>query len=316
MTQAPARATPPAFPRLPYTGRALDRAAGQRGDGAWLDGVRTRPGTRLVPLWRDRCLVTAAGAGPVTLPLAGAADLLAAADPPVFLGLDDSGAGVFAADLSALDEAVAAALAGAAATADTRSLFAVLDADQATALAYARGLLRWHRDQQFCGRCGAQARPGQAGHQRTCTGAGCGKLLFPRIEPAVITLVEAPAGPPRCLLARPATGPDGVWSLIAGFVDVGEGLEDAVRREVAEETGVSVGQVRYLGSQAWPYPAGLMIGFRAVATGEAITVDQAEVAEARWVTRPELAAYLGERPRRYRDSIGLYLLEGWLEEAG
>jgi NAD+ diphosphatase len=305
---------PPARQRLPYTGLALDRAAGQRGDGAWLDAVRARAGSRLLPLWRDRCMVTGTGAGPVTLPLDRAADLLAAAAPPVFLGLDADGDGVFAADLSALDETAATALAGAAAAVDTRSLFATLDADQATALAYARGLLRWHRDQQFCGRCGAPSRPDPAGHQRTCTGADCGKLLFPRIEPAVITLVEAPGGPPRCLLARPAGGPDGVWSLIAGFVDVGEGLEDAVRREVAEEAGVSVGEVRYLGSQAWPYPAGLMVGFRAVATAEAITPDLAEVAEARWVTRPELAAYLGERPRRYRDSIGLYLLEGWLKE--
>ncbi len=335
--QRPAGPAPdwPREPPLAYNGLAIDRAAGRRGDEAWLRDIARRPGSQLLALWRDKCLVDASGQQPVVIsmsdagPLGGAllgaqaraGALATAAAPdgaagrrePVFLGLDGS-AGVFAVDLSDLDEAAAAKLAGAAAAVDTRKLFAVLGAQRAAALAYARGLLRWHRDQRFCGACGAPSVPGDGGHQRTCT--GCGRLLFPRIEPAVIVVVEAPGAPPRCLLGRPAGAEPGAFALIAGFVDIGESLEDAVRREVAEEAGVPVGEVRYAGSQAWPYPAGLMVGFRARATGEAIRVDEHELAEARWFTRADLAAHLSARPRTHRDSIGSYLLDAWLAQGG
>ena len=317
---------PPGEPPLPYNGLALDRAAGRRGDETWLRGVARRPGSRLLALWRDRCLVDSAGA-PVMIAMAGAGRLRGEYDgdgggsgpdgppSPVFLGLDGA-AGVFAADLSGLAEAAATALAGASAAVDTRQLFTALDAQAAAELAYARGLLRWHRDQRFCGACGAPSRSEHGGHQRACTGPGCGKLLFPRIEPAVITVVEAPGPPPRCLLGRHAGAPAGAFALIAGFVDIGESLEDAVRREAAEEAGVAVGEVRYAGSQAWPYPAGLMAGFRARATGEEIAVDGDELVEARWFTRAELAAHRAARPRTHGDSIGTYLLEAWLAEGG
>lgn len=147
-------------------------------------------------------------------------------------------------------------------------------------------------------------------------GSGCGRLLFPRIEPAVIVVVEAPGAPPRCLLGRHRGAAAGAFALIAGFVDIGESLEDAVRREVAEEAGVPVGEVRYQGSQAWPYPAGIMVGFRARATSEVIAVDHDELTEARWFTRAGLAAHRAARPRTHGDSIGTHLLDAWLAEGG
>lgn len=299
-------------PPLPYNGLAFDRAAGRRGDETWLRGIARQPGSRLFTLWRDSCLVDASG-GPVMIAMAAAGSLLRGGRAPVFLGLDGEAA-VFAVDLSDLDEAAAARLAGASAAVHTRQLFTVLDAQSAAALAYARGLLRWHRDQRFCGVCGALSEAGHGGHQRTCTGPGCGRLLFPRIEPAVITVVEAPGAPPRCLLGRHRGAAAGAYALIAGFVDIGESLEDAVRREVAEEAGVGVGEVRYIGSQAWPYPAGIMVGFRARATGEQIAVDGDELVEARWFTRAALAAHRAARPRTHGDSIGTYLLDAWLAE--
>jgi NAD+ diphosphatase len=303
-------------PPLPYNGLALDRGAGRRADEDWLHGIAGHPGSRMLALWRDKALVGGSGREPVTIAMADAGALAGDGRPaPVFLGLDGE-AGVFAIDLSALDEAAAARLAGASAAVDTRQLFAALDAQQAAALAYARGLLRWHRDQQFCGACGAPSAAREGGHHRACTRPECGRLHFPKIEPAVIVVVQAPGAPPRCLLGRHRGAPAGAYALIAGFVDIGESLEDAVRREVAEETGVGVREVRYQASQAWPYPAGIMVGFRALATSAVITVDQDELTEARWFTRAELTAHRAARPRTHADSIGTYLLDAWLAEGG
>ena len=139
-----------------------------------------------------------------------------------------------------------------------------------------------------------------------CRDNRCGKLLFPRIEPAVIVLVEAPGAPRRCLLGRHQGAAAGVYATLAGFVEIGESLEDAVRREVAEEAGVQVGAVTYQASQAWPFPAGLMVGFRARAISAAIAADHHELAEARWFTRDELceqAAGSGPRSLFNQDSI-------------
>ena len=154
---------------------------------------------------------------------------------------------------------------------------------------------------------------GGGGHVRTCTGGECGRLLFPRIEPAIIVLIEAPGAPERCLLARHAGAPEGSYSTLAGFVEVGETLEDAVRREMAEEAGVTVTDVTYQGSQAWPFPAGLMVGFRATAASEEVRVDGVELLEARWFTRAELRERVAAGRRLGRvDSIDHRLLGDWL----
>jgi len=299
---------------VPYAGLRLDRAAGQREDPAWIAGLAADPRARVRPFWRDQCLV--AGEPPVPLELRAGA--IGDAEPArlVLLGLD-GGAPDFAVDLSDLALADAMRTTGADAVADVRSLFAGLAARQAGALAYARGLLHWNRQQRYCGRCGAPTRPRDAGHVRACTNGECGALLFPRIEPAIITLIETEAAPRRCLLARHRAAKAGGYSLLAGFVEVGESLEDAVRREIFEEAGVTLRDVAYAGSQPWPFPAGLMIGFRASVTDDAISVDGTEILDARWFTREELRDYatatgwLG-RP----DSIDRVLLTTWLAEGG
>ncbi|GAA3050782.1 NAD(+) diphosphatase [Actinokineospora globicatena] len=272
---------------LPYSGMALDRAGARRTDAAWLDTLR--PHGHALAFWRDRCLVR--DGRPVRT---------AATDDAVFLGLDGD-TGLFARDLSEMDEEAALAAAGADTAADIRGLFADLGPEDATRLAYARGLLHWRRNQRFCGACGSAAVDSHAGHVRKCS--GCGKLLFPRIEPAVIVLVEHED---RCLLGR-HRGARG-FSTLAGFVEIGESLEDAVRREVAEESGVAVGAVEYLASQAWPFPSGLMLGFRAEAVSPDIAVDRDELEEARWFTRAEVAALGDRRP----DSVESFLVDRWL----
>ncbi|MFI8365967.1 NAD(+) diphosphatase [Streptomyces sp. NPDC085466] len=292
-----------------YSGLALDRAGDRRSDSAWITSLATRPGTRVVPLWRDRCLVR--DGSPVTPSGAAAHALLDAAPEPVLLGLDGDTA-VLAADLSELSEDEALALAGADAAQDVRALVPTVGADEAGLLAYARGLTHWNRNQRFCGACGGAAESRDGGHLRVCR--ACGKLLFPRIEPAVIVLVEHAGDARRCLLGRHAGSGSGSFSTLAGFVEIGESLEDAVRREIFEEAGVVVKDVAYQGSQAWPFPAGLMVGFRAQAVSETTAVDGAEVVEARWFTAAELRAHI-EAGHGYRpDSIGKLLIESWIAE--
>jgi NAD+ diphosphatase len=296
-------------PGLPYAASGLDRGGSRRGDERWISGLLAGQATVIIPMWRDSCLID--GGGQLRWCAPDAADLLAACGQPAFLGVRAEGA-VFAADLSELDEPAALSVAGATATADMRALFAGLSAPDAAALAYAKGLLRWHREQRFCGACGSATQASHGGHQRSCE--GCGRLLFPRIEPAVIALVTAPPEPgraDRCLLARHRGAKPGAFATLAGFVEIGESLEDAVRREVTEETGVRVGEVSYQGSQPWPFPSGIMAGFRARALTESIDVDGEELEEARWFTRDQArAANAGQR----HDSIEHYLIEGWLTE--
>ncbi|WP_433255489.1 NAD(+) diphosphatase [Streptosporangium sp. CA-135522] len=298
------RTPPPAGAALPYNGGRLDRAGARRGDPAWVRACRTDPASVAIPLWRDRCLVE--GTTPVTLAAA------AAGEASTFLGLEGERA-VFAVDLSALDEREALRVAGASGSADVRELFSTLDAERAAILAYARGILRWNRDQRFCGACGGGTDSRDGGHLRVCL--TCDKPLFPRIEPAVIVLVEAPGEPRRCLLGRHRASTTGAYSTLAGFVEIGESLEDAVRREVFEEAGVRVHRVDYLASQSWPFPAGLMLGFRATALSEEIHVDGDEVVEARWFTAAQVAEMRSaqiERGAHRGDSIEQFLIDSWM----
>lgn len=289
---------------LPYNGLQLDRAGARRGDPDWVARVRAHPGTRALAFRRDACLT--ANGRPVTVE---------AGPDAVFLGTDGD-VGVFAVDLSDMDEPAALRAAGADAATDVRALFRTLGAQDAATLAYARGMLHWARNQRFCGACGTPTEVRHAGHQRYCR--TCERLLFPRIEPAVIMLVEAPGSPRRALLARHRGAAPNAWSTLAGFVEIGESLEDAVRRELAEEAGVRVSTVRYQASQAWPFPSGLMVGFRAVAESDTVAVDRDELLEARWFTRDDMRDLLATHRAEGRDrpdSIEAYLVGTWLAEA-
>jgi NAD+ diphosphatase len=299
---------------LAYSGGTIDRASNQRADPGWVDTTLAAAGSRLIPMWRDQCIVSGQAAVPVMLAAAEAGAVLEAADETVFLGLDD-GTGVFAADLSALEESRAVRAAGGDRVLDVRGLVGTLEHREAALLGYARGLLHWNRHQQYCGTCGSPTRSGHGGRLRTCENQACARLHFPRVEPAVIMLVETRSTPARCLLARHQGSAPGGYSLLAGFVDVSESLEDAVRREVTEETGVPVDQVTYVASQGWPFPSGLMVGFRATAAAETVSVDGQEVLQARWFTRAELLEHAASGGRLGRpDSIDRYLLRSWLAE--
>lgn len=180
--------------------------------------------------------------------------------------------------------------------------------EDASLAVHAVGLSRWHETHRFCARCGSPTVSGQAGHTRECP--GCGATHFPRTDPAVIMLVTYGD---RALLGRQPSWPEHRFSTLAGFVEPGETLPDAVRREVMEEVGVEVGDVEFLGSQPWPFPASLMLGFHGTAVSHEITIDSTEIAEARWFTRQEITDLTasGELMLPPSVSISRWLVERW-----
>ncbi len=296
-----------------YAGVALDRAAEMRGDEAWLSERLQDRASRFLPVWRFKHLVREA---PEPRARLLSRDALGAAldtgAEVTLLGLSD-GAAHFAVDLSHLEEAAVEALADGDVFRDLRSVGPLLPRADAALLAYARGLAYWHSRHRFCGVCGAPAEAREAGHLRRCTRAECAAAHFPRTDPAVIMLVTRGA---FCLLGRQSRWPDGMYSTLAGFVEPGESLEEAVAREVKEETGVSVGEVRYHSSQPWPFPSSLMLGFRARAESEEIVVDRDELADAGWYDR-EAVRRAAEGGASFRlpppVSIARRLIDGWVE---
>ncbi|MEO0971817.1 MAG: NAD(+) diphosphatase [Pseudomonadota bacterium] len=185
--------------------------------------------------------------------------------------------------------------------------------EDAGLLAYARAMVLWHRTHRYCPRCGAPTVSADGGHMRVCTRTDtCGARQFPRLDPAVIVLVSHAE---RCLLGRQPNWPPGRYSTVAGFVEPGEGLEDAVRREVAEETNVRVAQVRYHSSQPWPFPSSLMIGFTAEALNTDIRLNDQELEDARWFSREELLAQMIriKAGRTMELSIAFRLIAHWYD---
>jgi NAD+ diphosphatase len=191
---------------------------------------------------------------------------------------------------------------------ELRPLTPVLAPESASLLAYARALSLWKARHRFCSVCGAPNQPARAGHVMRCSRMDCAHETFPRLDPAIIVLVSD-AGGERALLGRQASWPAGRYSTIAGFVEPGESLEDAVVREVDEETGVHVTDVRYESSQPWPFPSSLMLGFRAIARTHEITLRDGELEDARWFTRADLAA--GHPALPPAGSISARLIDGW-----
>jgi NAD+ diphosphatase len=300
-----------------YTGCVLERASLVRRDAAWLSARRLDSSTVIIPVWRDRSFVVE-GDPPQAARIVGtlSAAVVEDADQLVLLGCDGEGAAWFAADLSARGQDAIAEIASGAVPLPLRRVGAVLPPGDAAVLAYAQGILHWHRRHRFCGVCGSITESREGGHLRVCTGPGCGAEHFPRTDPAVIMLVSSHDGE-ACLLARQARWPRGMYSTLAGFVEPGESLEEAVTREVREETGVCVTHVRYRGSQPWPFPSSIMLGFHAQAeTDASITFDPTELEHARWFTRADIAAF-EQRGLRLpsRDSIARRLLTEWLDRS-
>lgn len=307
--------TPPMKRPNFYTGSGLDRVSASRKDQAWVSRLLDDARGRFIPVWRGQVLIEERDSGPISVLAArDQVDGLLARMPVILLGIE-SGDAHFALDLSGLPDpetALAALkLGGAAQFQDLRAVGPVLVAADGARLAYAKGLVTWHERHRFCGLCGHPTRAEAAGHVRQCTNESCGASHFPRTDPAVIMLVT---DGDACLLGRQAAWPPGMYSTLAGFVEPGESLEEAVAREVFEESGVTVGAVHYHSSQPWPFPSSIMLGFYADATSRSVTVDQDELEDARWFDRDWIKAQVQDAQFRLPrlDSIARRLIEDWL----
>jgi NAD+ diphosphatase len=279
---------------MTFAGTGLDRAAAQRTRPDWVTAQREEPAARALLLsergiWMEN----------------GRVLLVRPRDSSVFLGLA-AGVPVFATDLGD-EEAVRGAPAG------LREAATELPAEEAALAAYAASLLGWHRRHRFCANCGRRTELRDAGHERHCP--ACGTHHFPRTDPVVIVRVTDGS---RLLLGRKADWPERRYSVLAGYVEPGETLEDAVRREIHEEAGVEVLSASYVASQPWPFPSSLMLGFHAQADGGEPRPNDVELADVRWFDPSEVEDAAAGRGGVFLPppfTIARRLIDGWLAAA-
>ncbi|PKI16969.1 NAD(+) diphosphatase [Colwellia sp. 12G3] len=335
---------------LAYGNMPLDRGTNQRKNKRWLAGEFTREGTLFCVINDGQCLFDKTELlSPIYLSKTQLPTVNV--DSCIYLGKGDLGKcftftnsidssepitrSVFAIDFNKLRFSTQEALGDMGQWQGLRKVTANLSAIDASILALAKGLVHWHISHQFCGQCGHGNRSVEAGHARRCS--DCRNMSFPRTDPAVIMLVEKmfSDGISRCLLGRQASWPEGMYSTLAGFVDPGETLEQAVIREVVEETAIQVENPQYIASQPWPFPASIMLGFTAVATSQSIDISQDDLDDAQWFSREQLSLFCVnasinisatdgnevtasvDNPQ-YKmssgDSISSYLINAWLNK--
>ena len=301
----------------------MDRAAHLRSDPAALAALASQEEARLLPLWRGKAPINLNEPSAPRLNWTPMLEELLAlgGEAPVFLGgaKSDGAQARFAIDISSIEEdALPQSFSGlgeAVKFIDLRSIASELPPTEPPVWAEAKSLLEWHANHPKCSRCGAASAPAEGGWRRDCP--SCGAKHFPRTDPVVIMLVlhHGEDGEERVLIGRQPNWPPRMHSLLAGYIEPGETIEEAVRRETFEEAGVKVGAVGYLASQPWPFPSTLMIGCWGVALNASLIVDEKELEAARWAGKAEMrAALAGQHPEfdaPRRDAIARTLVEAW-----
>jgi len=299
-----------------FAGNPFDRADQQRRDPVWLEAACNNPASRYLPFSKLNVLVDATGE--LRIAWLAQADIgrLQIAEPPVFLGLHD-GVAHFAIDVSEVgDVAHELNLDDNVRFEDARAAAMRLPGADTGIVAQARAQLGWHKSHRHCSVCGALTTSARGGHVRMC--GACNSEHFPRTDPVAIMLISDGE---RCLLgqSRGRLAGSGMYSALAGFIDQGESIEEAVRREVHEEAGVTVGAVRYHSSQPWPFPSSLMIGCLGRALTTDITIDPAEMADVAWFGRDVVGAALRQEHPTLRVpgpiAIAHHLIKAWCEGA-
>jgi NAD+ diphosphatase len=282
----------------PFTGNRLNRAAAERRDPRWVE-ARFLDSTSRFLVFRDlEPLIAETTEGHRIVwhegPVDGVSSTEVASGRAVLLGLDEDGIAHFARSVTAADPA---AVEGRnTAFVGTRRAASSLPAVESAIVAQARSLLSWHRDHPICSRCGGPTVSVEGGYSRRCTAQGCGGAHFPRTDPVVIMMVTDGEAALLGRSVRAPPFPAGLFSCLAGYIEPGEAIEEAVRREVREEAGIEVGTVNYHSSQPWPFPSSLMIGCFGEALTRSLKIDAAEVEEVRWFERPEVQRALDRWP--------------------
>jgi NAD+ diphosphatase len=270
---------------IPFAGSPLNRASEKRTDSNWIESQRRDPSSLILPMWRlEPFILGSEKSGPpfeLGLMRAGIVESLVSGDALyIFLGLDGDRA-VFALDVSdTADPANVGPLAGLGYFRDARVAGSMVSIKDSAIIAQAKAMIDWHQRHGFCPKCGAPTKIMDAGYRRLC--GKCNAEHFPRVDPVVIMLATHGEA---CLVGRGKQFPPGMFSALAGFVEPGETIEEAVRRELMEEASVKVGEVTYYATQPWPFPSSLMIGCFAKAESRDVKVDENELAEVRWIER-------------------------------
>jgi NAD+ diphosphatase len=301
---------------IPFAGNPLNRASEKRTNPHWIEAKLRDPGSRIFPLWRLEPFLLGSQklASPARLGLLSPEILDSLANggaPCVFLGLDGDAA-LFALDIpSDANPGDQGPLASLGYFCDARTAAQIVSIKDAAIIAQAKALIDWHQRHGFCPRCGAPTRIMDAGYRRLC--GKCNAEHFPRVDPVVIMLAT---DGDVCLIGRGKQFPSGMFSALAGFMEPGETIEEAVRRELMEEASVKVGEVSYYATQPWPFPSSLMIGCFAKAESRETKVDDNELAEVRWLERSVARAVIaGERVDGIRlpppIAIAHHLIKTW-----
>jgi NAD+ diphosphatase len=290
----------------------VERAVELRADSKRLAELLA-DGAEFIVVWREQNLFGQSGQGqPVLVPATKAQPL----STHIFLGLRSDGVGLFAAKVDAVThDAALSAIGlddGEAAFVQLREFKGTLSSHERSTLLYSRALLHWHDTQRFCSRCGSPTVATEGGHVMVCNNPECQHQFFPRSDPATIMLVHRPG---FCLLGRQPSWPENVYSTLAGFVEAGESAEQAVAREVKEESGIEIRNLRYFSSQPWPFPQSLMLGFFAEAVTTEIVIGS-ELADVRWFSVEETRSVLARLSARFPhlDTIARRLIRTWLQE--
>jgi NAD+ diphosphatase len=289
-----------------YAGEYVDRLAHMREDAALLQSALQDTATVFLPLWQARNLIACEAHAANAAFLESSTELTRHIDPAELILL-----GKFRQRICfayAIEDPQQLTSPENAKFEDLRKVGELLDPQEAGLLAYARAMVIWRERHRFCGRCGAPTLSARAGHMLKCSNPICATENFPRLDPAIIVLVS---DGDRALLGRQAMWPSNSYSTIAGYVEPGESLEDAVRREVREETGIESEDILYHSSQPWPFPSSIMLGFTAQATTTDIVLHDAELEDARWFTRNDIATGTIALPSP--QSISLRLIESWYD---
>ncbi len=296
-------------PDVTFSGMALDRAPELRGDPAQLARLVGDRSSVALAASAEGVLLEQGGAELARSPLSTPGSSAPGTTDAILLGLED-GRALFAVDLEPLDPHVRSRLLEGRRIASLRDAGAILSHSDAALAAYVVALLNWHRRHPRCSVCGATTQVAEGGYSRRCP--ACGATHFPRTDPAVIVVVHSGD---RVLLGRRANWPEGQYSVLAGFVSPGESAEEAVKREVLEESGVTVRRPVFVTSQPWPFPTSLMLGFEAIADGGEPGARDDELEDVGWFTKAEVRAALVGQGDRLRlppsVSIARFLIERW-----